>query len=258
MDSWRSHGGDAWRIDTLDPRGGLAFATWGYKEGKSSHAEPYCIFVGAPHFQPEPVANRAIALAAGRGAFQTGLFVNDTEVPFPTPDAVAEFVRRVYLRSGGGDGTDGGGGEAPPPILPEGRPDLPLVPELGERESGDRPLAYAILNDIRTLSKKSSGLTLGSIEECRWSKLSRGEENEKRETATDGPSMLGSAAVILIHEMLRRLPLAGNPAALATWQRYARALGSLFTYLGLWRLLLTQPYYSSVQHTISKLLPQTN
>ena len=30
-----------------------------------------CIYIGAPDFRPEPVASRAIALSAGRGAFQT-------------------------------------------------------------------------------------------------------------------------------------------------------------------------------------------
>jgi hypothetical protein len=131
------------------------------------------------------------------------------------------------------------------------------VPELGERLSGDLPLADAILSDVQYLSRKiSPELALGSIADCRWPALSRGDAAAKPQNATDGSAMLGSAAVMLIHEMLRRLPLGNDPAALATWQRHARALGGLFAYLGLWRLLRTKPFYPAVLGTIRKLLPQ--
>src|SRR2546421_12132183 len=51
-----------WKIDTLDARGGLGFASWRAGDlSKSSNIrlDTPCLFFGAPHFQPEPVANRA-------------------------------------------------------------------------------------------------------------------------------------------------------------------------------------------------------
>ena len=131
--------GRKWRIDTLDARGGLAFASWrddNLLNGKDLKREPPSIFVGAPQFRPEPVVNRMIALSAGRGAFQTGLFIDGVEVSFPTPADVAEFVRRACLSGGGGDGADGGGGETPPP-RPDGPPDLPGSPPDSFDEEAD-------------------------------------------------------------------------------------------------------------------------
>ena len=90
-----------WRIDALDSRGGLAFASrraGRFSELGSRLQDPLCAFIGAPGFQPEMVANRSIALAGIRGVFQYRLFIGEDEVAFPTLAAVTEFVRRVYLR----------------------------------------------------------------------------------------------------------------------------------------------------------------
>ena len=99
-----------WYIDTLDPRAGLAFASertpdllgqpddvWDLDDEVST------VFVRAPGFLVEPVPNRAVALAAARGSFQFGLFVDGLEAPFDSVDDVREFVRRAYLRASGGD-----------------------------------------------------------------------------------------------------------------------------------------------------------
>jgi hypothetical protein len=245
-----------WRIDTLDARGGLAFATWGEDNltgGLNASSEPYCIFVGPPDFRPEPVANRSMALAAGRGAFQTGLFVEGVEVPFPTPTAVAEFVRRTYLRGGGGDGIDGGGGETPPP-RPVERPDLPRFPESTDEEFEGRRLRPEILNAVKTFLKWAQSVELGQPKPFKWpAPVDTVDGGRSTSTAGDGPAMLASAALKLIYEMAQRLPSTKDSHALARWQRDARRLGNLLSRLDLWPLLLGNPYYRSLA-TLAKSL----
>jgi hypothetical protein len=246
-----------WTIDTFDPRGGLAFASWWDDPNASGNpgSEPTCIFVGAPDFRPEVVANRAIALAAGRGSFQTGLFVGPVEVPFPTVSAVAEFVRRVYLRGGGGDGADGGGGDGPPP-RPVERPDLPLLPELTEEGYEGRGLRSEILAAVENFQLKAKGVAIESApRSVEWPAAIEGTNGGGgAHRAGDGPAMLASAALRLIYEMARRLPSAGAPAALARWQREAQTLGRLISNLGLWPLLLSGPYYGSLRTLASSLV----
>lgn len=254
-----------WRIDTLDARGGLAFASCRGEdgaEGSSAGGEPHCIFVGAPDFRPEPVANRSIALAAGRGAFQTGLFLGGAEVPFPTATAVAEFVRRAYLRSGGGDGADGGGGEGPAP-RPEGPPDL-LRLEFGVEEAR---LRSAISDAIAKFQKLSSSLKLGEIktfndwpsapDRYRPSASDRTDRKAEMAGVSDGPSMLASAALRLIYEMVKRLPSGKDPHALARWQRDAYRLGDLLAYLDLWPILRSAPHYRTLA-SLAEGLARTN
>jgi hypothetical protein len=238
-----------WRIDTLDARGGLAFASWRDDDlvgAKNANREPPSIFIGAPDFRPEPVANRAIALAAGRGAFQTRLFVDGVEASFPTPTAVVEFVRRAYLRSGGGDGADGGGGETPLP-RPSNPPDMPRLPDSFDEDVGGRQLRPAILSAIKSFQKLALGLTLGKTEAFNDWPLAVDRTDRKASNAlADGPGMLASAALRLIYEMVQRLPFAKEPHALARWQRDARRLGRLLARLDLWPLLLSDPYHKSL------------
>ena len=250
-----------WRIDTLDPRGGLAFATWwddaNSSDGPGATPEPYCIFVGAPDFRPEVVANRSTALAAGRGAFQIGLFLEDAEVPFPTPTAIAEFVRRVYLRGGGGDGAEGGGGETPPP-RPVGGSELPPSPKFADEKVGERGLRLGILNLVAMFDKVADGVALGHPKRYRWpNTVDLADAAKGAAAADDGPNMLGAAAVRLIYEMARRLPSSGDPHALARWQRDARTLGSLLSRLDLWPLLFSEPYHPLLADLVTPLLQNT-
>jgi hypothetical protein len=252
-----------WRIDTLDPRAGLAFASW-WNDSKSEDLddEPTCIFVGAPDFRPEVIANRAIALAAGRGSFQIGLFSGDTEVPFSTPAAVAEFVRRVYLRGGGGDGADGGGGDGPPP-RPDAPPDLPLLLEITETGHEGRPLGSQLFAAIQMFQAQAKDLKLAeptpfsptSPSRVSWPATVEGTDSGGgADKVGDGPAMLGSAALMLIYEMMRRLPAAGNPSSLTRWQREARVLGRFISALDLWSLLLSGHHSAHLQRAVNSLL----
>lgn len=115
----------AWYIDALDVRAGRAVAT--LREETLLQPDAVfdtgpSIFVGPPLFVPEFLRSRATGFGLARGRAQIGLFLTEkAEVPFPTINAVAEFVRRTYLRGSSGDGPGESGGA--PPRAPEGGTD---------------------------------------------------------------------------------------------------------------------------------------
>jgi hypothetical protein len=242
-----------WKIDTLDARGGFAFAS---RRDRNLAAitdedpEAPCRFIGAPDFRPEPVANYALALGAGRGAFQTGLFVGDDEVSFPTIEDVVEFVRRAYLRGGGGDGADGGAGGTTPPLRPVEGPISGLSLDTKEIDTDvrGRSLRAELLNAIGVFNKEAESLKLHHTArfDDKWPAPSPAEGGVAT-TALDGPSMLASAALQLIYEMVRRLPRAHESVAVARWVRDARMLGDLLASLDLWPLLWSDPYYNALE-----------
>ncbi len=241
-----------WRIDALDARGGLAFAS--RRAGRFSELggrlqDPLCAFIGAPGFQPEMVANRSIALAGIRGVFQYRLFIDEDEVAFPTLAAVTEFVRRVYLRGGGGDGAGGVGGEGPPPILPVERPDLPGSPDLEGESEG---LARAMVEAVAAFKTASDSCKPGStIQFLKWPG-SRVQEAAKP-SITDGSTILANAAIRLIYEMMRRIPDGQDPAVTVRWHRDARTLGSMIAAMGLWDILWRGPHYGALFGLMSRL-----
>ncbi|AXW00535.1 hypothetical protein CJO81_07000 [Ralstonia solanacearum] len=106
----------AWYIDSIDARSGYAFASYRIADLSDAAAlSDVCetVFIEAPHFVPERVGSRTLSLGATRTGFQTGLYVQsgEDEVPFPTLDALTDFVRRAY---GSGGSSDGGSGTTPP------------------------------------------------------------------------------------------------------------------------------------------------
>lgn len=239
-----------WRIDALDARGGLAFAsrrTGRFSEVGGRPQDPLCAFIGAPGFQPEMVANRSIALGAIRGVFQYRLFIDEDEVAFPTLAAVTEFVRRVYLRGGGGDGAGGVGGEGPPPILPIDGPDLPESPDLEGQSEG---LARAMMDAVAAFKSVSGSCRLGStVQFTKWP----GSREPAKPAITDGPTILANAAIRLICEMMRRIPDGQDPAATVRWHRDARTLGSMIAAMGLWDILWREPHYGPLIGLMSGL-----
>ncbi len=248
----------AWRIDALDPRAGLAFTSWRdftLNDETTCLREAPCCLIAPPHFRPEPVTTRVLAWCANRGAFQSGLFIDEQEVPFATVTAVAEFVRRVYLRSGGGDTLNGGG--APVSPHPEdGGPELvqprSLIPgmlggaasiqvRIGLPRQG--PAAAAAASEINALRRVSlfseqGGETTGQPimgEAFEWAPSSPVEEPVFTWQPSASPAeTLGHAAMLLVREMLSRLPTAMDLAALQDWARAARALGWIIARLNLW------------------------
>jgi len=244
-----------WRIDALDARGGLAFASQRdhrFSEIEHGGASPLCVFIGAPGFQPEIVANRSIALASIRGAFQFRLYVKTAEgaeeVAFPTLEAVTQFVRRAFLRSGGGDGAGGEGGEGPTPLPRDGRPDLPGTAELIEK---GETLANLIAGAASLFRKSSGNCKPGDVAPFGSWPGSR-DLDSSASRAFDGGSILANAALTLLREMLRRMPDGKDTRALMNWHRDAREFGQLVGAMGIWPILWLPPY----RNAISKLMKQ--
>lgn len=273
----------AWQVDALDPRGGIAFASWrsfSLSDEENGLLEAPCVRIGPPFFYPETVATRALALAANRGAFQLGLFIATEEVRFATLDALTEFVRRVYLRSGGGDGLDGGAAPVPPrpvgggpelPPLPEA-PEAPLGPE-PEPEEGPRetrlrggsglmaaksvPDALNLIGSFQRMSSSSIQQVVAG-ERFTWFDQRAGtyEDVDGGASSIPAPTIgqlrrpvdaLGWAALLLIHEMLLRLPAARLLADQSRWERAARALGCTIARLDLWNCLFGREGFTSLK-----------
>ncbi len=248
-----------WRIDALDVRGGLAFAS--QRDGRFSEiahngANPLCVFIGAPGFQPEIVVNRSVALASIRGAFQFRLYVKTAEgseeVAFPTLDAVAQFVRRAFLRSGGGDGAAGEGGEGPTPLPPDSGPDLPRVAELIE---ASETLANLIAGAALLFNKESGNCKPGDVALfSSWPGSRDWDSSEPKNF--DGGTILANAALALMREMLRRMPDGTDPRALMNWHREARGFGQLVGAMGIWPILSHRPYRTAIGKLMKQLALQ--
>jgi hypothetical protein len=260
--------GLAWRFDALDARGGLAFASYRGPDligGTTLNGDLPGVFIGAPEFQPLNLLNRAVGLAAGRHAFQTGLFLGRDEVGFESLDDLVEFTRRCYLRGGAGDGAGPGGGV--PPILPlgpEGGPELPSPTELPPAEappptrelaSREGPLSIkeTISSDLTLFAKLvgdqggSEPSTIARL--ARWNSIdgagnrSAGDSRGKRDLSSyDGPDILAQGALILIQEVLRRLPIGGSEEDFFYWLKTAKSLGDAIARIGLWPFMLGEHY----------------
>ena len=211
----------AWRIDTLDPRGGLSFASWReatlFDEGDLEDAPVF--FIGAPTFAPRAVANRSVALAAERHGFQLGLLDTEGEAEFQTLDDVADFVRRLYLTSARGNPPEDGTPTPPPPPddspLDGGEPLIPLEPG---------PLTDA----VATFQQRSKLLSRGQQRSFQWTEAL----NPSGRTSAPKDQLL-RGAIILIREVLWRFPMSLKPQDLERWRQAASALASI-----LWRLEL--------------------
>src|SRR5690349_8415034 len=115
----------SWYIDAWCPVDGLAFASRRqpsilHEENstQSLNAEEI-VYLCPPFFEPEQIGSLATALAATRGHFQTGFYIGQQEVAFPTLAAVIEAVKRVYR---GGGFRNLPGTDMPLPITPLDQP----------------------------------------------------------------------------------------------------------------------------------------
>ena len=241
-------------IDALDPRGGIAFASRrAFSLSDESHAlrEAPCVWIAPPAFQPEPIVSRMMSWAAERGAFQLGVFQEGEELTFATLDAVTEFVRRVYLRSGGGDGLDGGGPPVPP-IPPEPGPELPPMPteiEGGEARGRGTERAGPDLLGLTRRFTEAGDARGGSVIEGRTFTWTASGSPPTQSSASDpmagqpdgGHAILERAAAVVLHEMLMRFPSSGSLEETERWHTAARALGCMIDDLGIWDVLLQGP-----------------
>lgn len=151
---------EAWYIDALDGLSGLAFASHRAERLNSTkfELEGPAWFISAPDFRPEMVVSRAIGLAATRGSMQLGLSLDgETEVPFPTLDALVEFVRRLFIAGGGGDGV-GDVGPAPPGP-PDGEGSPPEEPRRMEEETAEEGGFDSVEWQLEQFAKKFQNIS---------------------------------------------------------------------------------------------------
>ena len=221
----RQHPNTKWRLQAFDLRAGLAFAT--YREAQSASQElgnwP-CLFYAPPDFSAEPIDNVAAALAATRGSFDSALFAGNQEAVFDTPEEVAEFLRRAYVSSAGGDGADGAAGEGEPsPSPPEPR-DLPPLEQAMERDRKPAPMCRdAVRKAVDEFARQIASTSFGASFEARWKDILAG----------DTVDSLAHGALQVLHELVRRVP-AGHETHILRWLDDLRALGVCITSLNLW------------------------
>jgi hypothetical protein len=230
-----------WFIDAIDARGGLAIATQRQTDLKldASADAGASVFISPPAFSPEFVGSRSIGFALARNRGQLGLFHMDDEVPFDNLAAVAEFVRRSYLRGAGGDGTGENGGSSPPPSPEGGEP--PDEPTEGLRgiEGGDEsavgtdPVA-ALLRLARINSGHSKQLPIG--------KSHPGETLSKPVgTATEADlrrRRLARGALRVVRELIRRRP--NRQPDKLHWVTTLEKLAFVVTRMALWPVMLEE------------------
>ena len=235
----------------LDAQGGLAFAAWrtNHFTEADANGSPPLRFYWCTCF---PARNDRKSFDCNgwcQGRLSTWLYVGDDEVAFPTLASVVEFVRRAYLRGGGGDGADGTGGRRPSPLLPFDRPVLPLAPELGHEPAS---LIGEMLHHAAMLVKESRSCPPRSIAEIGWPALSPPDPIAAKRKI-DAAAALANAAVALIYEIMRRMPDGRNLAMLVRWHDDARRLGYILAIMGLWPILGGDPWRSAISNLLKPL-----
>ena len=235
----------AWRLESFDLRAGLAFATRrpGQAQSQAQRVRDWpCLFVSPPGFSPEPVDNIAVALAATRGSFDAGLFIDGREMGFATPEDMAEFVRRAYVASAGGDGSDApGGGDLPPPLPPEGPREPPYRPidlERGFEDGGGRA---ALWQGVLNFDKQAQRCPGGQSFTASWAGIA------ERPAARS----LANGAMQTIAELLARCP-APAAAEFDRWRTDLQTLGGCISTLGLWDALF-EWHGSQLRHRLQSL-----
>jgi hypothetical protein len=237
-----------WHIDTLDARGGLAFASWRSADlaDEANLPDRPVFHFSPPAFTPTPVASAATALAAERYGFQLGLYDAEGEVPFDSLAEVAEFVRRIYVGSGRSDGTDGDGDTPPvPPPEPESpspTEGLPLVPT----EGGWLRRSTSTFRSLVGLAHR------GSSRPMTWSVSEPSSYDLKKASADASLVLLG--AELTLFELLRRFP--ADQQKLETWRQAAARLASTLLRTGAAQVLLdneTRPIHKTCFAFLSNL-----
>jgi hypothetical protein len=157
---------ESWYIDSIDARGGRAFATlrWSDLAENTPLQDGLTAFISAPHFEPEFLNSRSIAFSLGRGHGQVGFFTEEGEVPFESLESVTEFVRRTYISGSSGDGPAEGGAEGTvPPSTGDVPPPPPLEIEFPDREQQADPVRL-LLKFGEEMTKRAAVLPLEKSE----------------------------------------------------------------------------------------------
>jgi hypothetical protein len=224
-----------WYIDAIDPRGGRAIAVQRLSDlvnGSRLEENAAVAFIGAPLFEPQIIGSRSVGLSMSRlGHSQLGLFVEGEEVPFDSVDAVAEFVRRSYVRGSGGDG----GGES-------GVPPLPAAPDRGDDgfdSEGIRGFEGDEKNDV--VARVMGYFKFYADASIKW-ELGKSLQPERFSSAgyvaLEGDNLgiqrLARGALRALREVVRRCPRSSGSSEYLNWCQTLNRAMYIITTLNLW------------------------
>jgi hypothetical protein len=255
---------EAWRIDSLDARAGMAFGSWRPADLASARGVDLAssaVFLAPPYFRAEALNDRTVGFSASRSLAQFGVFIGRDELAFATLDEMSAFVRRVYQSSGGGDLPGGGATGGPPGFGPEGGPEG--GPEIGKIDfpTGDLPMkglggAQAFVQAATSIKELAGEL-----------KFEPGKPTPTRNAKTAGSNYLSLpvdattltlGAQELLIELVRRFPLRGRHADIVKWSDSGNRLGEAIGQLNLWPKIFESaagPALDQAAMQISKQLP---
>lgn len=215
----------SWYIDAWDPRGGRAFASWRPADPDDAPDLGHpAVYLCPPYFEPEHVASRATGIAATRGTFQAGLFLDEGEVAFDSLDEIIALVRRGY---GSGGATPLPGGTSPPLAPRDGGDGGPLPPR-PEREEGlsfERVLRLGTKKFLDLVDALDLDRGVVSLEP-KWEIL----QLQLDEDATI--SQMSYAGTVLMKEMLDREPREWEQEEHSAWMLLYEELVELLSGLG--------------------------
>jgi hypothetical protein len=232
----------SWYIDSIEPRGGLAFTTRRDAEKSDRPLEEGAtVFMTAPAFEAELVGSRAIALAAERAGFQVGVILRGEELPFPTLEAVRDFVRRVYVFNGP-DRTPGLGGTAEEPPVDKGSPGGSMVlPGENEPRGGGKDAAWLFAEGLEKFREASRQQVPGTSQAVSaWGREPPGRSKKRDVRGTvefSGRALaksLAAGAWWCIVDLFARIPYAAGDPRWEPWTSEARALARCLDRFDLW------------------------
>lgn len=212
-----------WFIDSWDASAGRAFCSYRMAESQSGSVEIPSFFISPPFFEPQPVASRVVGLAAARGTFQRGFFIDEIEQAFGSLEELIVLIKRIYSSRGMWPGPGGTVPPTPSPPTPSdaGPSVLPLpVPPIS---SGLAKLFADFASAFH--GSAATGPALLS-QKVRWSLKHKSNDNAAR-------AVLVAAGCALMDEMLRRIPLSTSDQT-ETWEA---AFGDLRLLCDRFRLL---------------------
>jgi len=222
-----------WYLDAIDPRGGRAIAAQrkaNLSASSSLDENTPVAFIGGPLFEPQVVSSRAAGFAMARGRAQFGLHANGEEVAFDSVAAVAEFVRRTYVRGSGGDGS-GENGVPPLPLAPDeddGGFDAEALPRLESNPEIDL-IARILAHSNRFLSVSGSLKPGASVMSVPLAGAGRAPS-----AYGFGIGRLVRGAVRMLREVVRRCPSKSGTMEYLGWcETFDRAL-YVVTAMDLW------------------------
>lgn len=242
-----------WYIDALDARAGMGLATYRDADLNTNTVDlgKPAVFIGPPFFHGESVASRAIGFAVTRGSFQLGLFLDNDEIAFATLQGVCEFIRRVYISSGGGD-TDSG--ISPAPIVPNPESGGGEIPSLllGENSIARGVLKFVnfINDDIASISQLKHSIS-GTKQLNRREGASKVSLLETIGSLTDVDALLAYGSAVLVEEMILRFP--NHPSDRGSWMRSMMRLGQMLIQLGLLNSLFHFPKFDRLSRMASTI-----